>query len=183
MPKRARVWEYESENYINGSPALTDGRTMFGGCDALLHVIDITKGEREKVIDANSYIIGGVAADAGRVCGASHNEFLCIDLKAGKIVWNYKDRLFHSSSPALTKDRVLFGGQDKRLHCLRRDSGEAVWTFATRAGNLVSWWCATVKCWWVPMMAALHGFADQGKHCGAMKRMTRSLRRRRLVEK
>ena len=30
---------------------------MFGGCDALLHVIDITKGEREKVINANSYII------------------------------------------------------------------------------------------------------------------------------
>jgi outer membrane protein assembly factor BamB len=107
---------------------------MFGGCDALLHVIDITKGEREKVINANSYIIGSVSADAGRVYVGHHdNEFLCIDLKAGKIIWNYKDRLFpYSSSPALTKDRVLFGGQDKRLHCLRRDNGEAIWTFATR---------------------------------------------------
>jgi len=100
----------------------------------LLHVIDITKGTKEKSIDAQSYIIGSVAADAGRVYVGHHdNEFLCIDLKAEKIVWKYKDRLFpYSSSPALTKDRVIFGGQDKRLHCLRRDNGEVVWTFATR---------------------------------------------------
>ena len=119
-----KVWEYESENYINGSPALTEGRTMFGGCDAMLHVIDITKGEKDKMINANSYIIGSVAADTGRVYVGHHdNEFLCIDLKAGKIVWNYKDRPFpYSYSPSVTKDHVLFGGQDKRLHCVRRDN-------------------------------------------------------------
>ena len=60
-------------------------------------------------------------------------DSLCIVLKTEKIVWNYKDRLFpYSSSPAVTENLVLFGGQDKRLHCVRRKDGEQVWTFSTR---------------------------------------------------
>ena len=129
-----KIWEYESENYVNGSPALSNGRTMFGGCDAMLHIIDIAKGKRQKSIDAQSHIIGSMAAEGGRAYVGHHDcAFLCIDLKTEKVVWQYKDRLFpYSSSPALTKDRVLFGGEDKRIHCVRRDNGKAVWTFSTR---------------------------------------------------
>jgi len=29
------VWVYETGNYINGSPAVDDGKTVFGGCDAV----------------------------------------------------------------------------------------------------------------------------------------------------
>ena len=32
------AWTYETGNYINGSCAVADGRTVFGGCDAVLHV-------------------------------------------------------------------------------------------------------------------------------------------------
>ena len=37
-------WVYESGNYINGSPAVAEGQTVFGGCDALLHVISLADG-------------------------------------------------------------------------------------------------------------------------------------------
>ena len=99
-----------------------------------MHIIDIAKGKRDKSIDAQSHIIGSIAAEDGRAYVGHHDcAFLCIDLKSEKVVWQYKDRLFpYSSSPALTKDRVLFGGEDKRLHCVRRDNGKAVWTFNTR---------------------------------------------------
>ncbi|MCH9023085.1 MAG: PQQ-like beta-propeller repeat protein, partial [Planctomycetes bacterium] len=33
------VWTYESDNFINGAPVVGDGKIMFGGCDALLHVV------------------------------------------------------------------------------------------------------------------------------------------------
>ncbi len=128
------VWKYMAENFINGSPAVTQGRTMFGGCDALLHVIDLAKGEREKAIEAGAYIASSAAADGQFVyVGHYENEFLCFDIKEGRVVWKYRDRQFpYSSSPAVTKDRVLFGGHDKRLHCLDRAKGEAVWVFNTR---------------------------------------------------
>jgi outer membrane protein assembly factor BamB len=58
---------------------------------------------------------------------------LCIDLKAGKTAWQFRDRNFpFFSSPAVIKDRVVFGGRDKLLHCVKREDGAAVWSFPTR---------------------------------------------------
>ena len=130
-----KKWELECEQPINGSPTLANGRTMFGGCDALLHLINVKNGKRDKTIDAKSYIIASVAAQGDEAfVGHRDSEFLAFDLKAGNVKWSYKDRRFpYESSAAVTKDRVLFGGQDKRLHCVRRDNGEVVWTYSTRS--------------------------------------------------
>ena len=129
-----KIWVYESDSPINGAAAVTQGKTMFGGCDAHVHVIGLAKGKRKKAIDVKAFTAGSVAADAGRVyVGHQEGEFFCIDINKGKILWRYKDRPFpYTSSPALTKDRVIFGGQDKRLHCLDRATGNVKWVFNTR---------------------------------------------------
>lgn len=127
-------WTYETGNYINGTPSVSEGRTVFGGCDALLHVVGLAKGEKIKEVEAGAYIAGSGALEKGRIyIGHYENEFLCADLNEGKIAWKFKDRAFpYFSSPALTSERAIFGGRDKRLHCLRKESGEAIWTFATQ---------------------------------------------------
>jgi eukaryotic-like serine/threonine-protein kinase len=38
-------WTYETGNYINGSPAISEGKTVFGGCDAVVHVISLEDGK------------------------------------------------------------------------------------------------------------------------------------------
>ena len=49
------------------------------------------------------------------------------------VVWRYKNRDFaYMSSAAVTDDRVIVGGRDKLLHCLNRETGEKIWTFATQ---------------------------------------------------
>jgi eukaryotic-like serine/threonine-protein kinase len=54
-------------------------------------------------------------------------------LKEGNLVWSYKDRSFpYFSSPAVTQDRVIFGGRDRRIHCVDRATGEKIWTLAAR---------------------------------------------------
>ncbi|NBP25801.1 MAG: Pyrrolo-quinoline quinone, partial [Proteobacteria bacterium] len=45
-------WVYETGNYINGSPAISRGRTAFGGCDALVHVVDVIGGKKLREIEA-----------------------------------------------------------------------------------------------------------------------------------
>ncbi len=35
------VWTYETGSYINGSPAVSDGKVVFGGCDARIHVVSV----------------------------------------------------------------------------------------------------------------------------------------------
>ena len=127
-------WTYETGNYINGTPAVADGKTVFGGCDALLHVISLKDGQKIKEVDAGAYIAGSGAFEANRFyVGHYENEFLCADLESGQMKWKFKDRAFpYFSSPALTQDRVVFGGRDKRLHCVRKDTGEEIWSFNTR---------------------------------------------------
>ena len=61
------------------------------------------------------------------------NIVLAFDPKGGEVKWKYRDRNFpYFASAALTEDRVVIGGRDKRLHCLNRATGEAVWHFQTR---------------------------------------------------
>lgn len=127
-------WSYETGNYINGSPAVGNGMTVFGGCDALLHVLSLADGQKIREIDAGSQIAGSGALESDQFfIGQYENVFLCADLKGGEIRWRYKDRAFpYFSSPALTKEFVVFGGRDKKLHCARRENGEEVWAFATQ---------------------------------------------------
>ncbi len=127
-------WVFETGNYINGTPAIGDGLTAFGGCDAIVHVVDVLSGKKQKEIEAGAYIAASGALVDGRLyVGHYENAFLCVDLREGKIAWSYKDRAFpYFSSPAVTADRVIVGGRDKRLHCLKRATGEPVWVFATR---------------------------------------------------
>jgi outer membrane protein assembly factor BamB len=60
---------------------------------------------------------------------------LAIDWKQARNVWTYRVKqgevAFHSS--AAVNDRfVIVGGQDKKLHCLRRDTGELAWQMTAR---------------------------------------------------
>jgi eukaryotic-like serine/threonine-protein kinase len=127
-------WTFETGNYINGSPAVADGKTVFGGCDALLHVINLADGKKIKEVEAGAYIAGSGAFEKGNFyIGHYENEFLCADLNVGKIAWKFKDKNFpYFSSPALTAERVIFGGRDKKLHCLNRSNGEELWNFSAR---------------------------------------------------
>ncbi|MBL9173651.1 MAG: PQQ-binding-like beta-propeller repeat protein [Verrucomicrobiales bacterium] len=127
-------WVFETGNYINGTPAIGDGVTAFGGCDAVVHVVDVLNGKKQKEIEAGAYIAAsGALVDQRLYVGHYENAFICVDLKDGRIAWTYKDRAFpYFSSPAVTTDRVIVGGRDKRLHCIKRSNGEPVWVFATR---------------------------------------------------
>lgn len=127
-------WIYETGNRINGAPAAGDGVTVFGGCDALIHVVQLADGKKVREIEAGAYIAATAALTGGRAyVGHYENEFLCVDLQNGEVVWRYRDRAFpFMSSPAVTTNRVLVGSRDKRLHCIDRTTGQSVWTFATQ---------------------------------------------------
>ena len=40
-----KLWEYETANYLNATPAVIGDRIVFGGCDAVLHVVSGTTGK------------------------------------------------------------------------------------------------------------------------------------------
>ena len=131
-----RLWIYGTDNFVNGTPAIEGGRAIFGGCDAVLHVVSTETGEGLARVELgpDCHVAGSVALADGRVYfGHYGNQFVCIDLEREEIVWTYENpRHPFFSSPSIGTDRVVFGGRDKHLHCARRSDGEPLWTFSTR---------------------------------------------------
>ncbi len=130
------VWRAETDNYINGTPALLPGgEVIFGGCDAQLRIVSLVDGRLLRQIEADAYVASSVAvADDGKAyVGHYGNVVMGMDPKEAKVLWRYRDRNFpYLSSAAVGKDRVLIGGNDKRLHCMNREDGAPIWQFSTR---------------------------------------------------
>jgi len=127
-------WVYETGNYINGTPAIAEGRTVFGGCDALLHIVSVADGTKAGEVPAGAYVAASVAL-AGDYAFYGHyeNEFQCVNLRTSTNEWTFRDRNFpYFSSAAITTNRVVFGGRDKLLHCVNRADGKSLWQFPTR---------------------------------------------------
>jgi outer membrane protein assembly factor BamB len=85
-------------------------------------------------VEAGAYIPGSVAlAENQAYFGHYENQFLRVDIDAGKKIWTFHERNFpFFSSPAITGEQVIVGGRDKMVHCLKRQDGSQIWEFATR---------------------------------------------------
>jgi eukaryotic-like serine/threonine-protein kinase len=127
------AWTVTTDNYVNGAPAVAGGKIIFGGCDGLVHVVSAADGNELATIEAGAYIAGSVALKERFVyLGHYGNEVVCVDLEAETVAWQYKESGFpFFSSPAVTDERVIIGGRDKRVHCLERATGKQLWEFKT----------------------------------------------------
>jgi len=128
------VWTVETGNYVNDTPAVADGKVIFGGCDGQVRIVSPADGRELSTIDAGGYVAGSPAVADGRIYVANYEEKLfCFDLATGKTVWEYpgEDSGFYST-PAIGPREVVIGGLDHKVHCISRQTGKALWTFATR---------------------------------------------------
>ena len=137
------VWQYATQNFINCTPSIDGedgGRAVFGGCDGYVHLVSAAKGLLIAKTPVGSYIAGSAAVYGGfAYLGHYGNRLISVDLEKGRILWEYGDDeggpFF--SSPAVTDNRVIAGAKDWKVHCVDRESGKGLWTFAT-AGEVDS---------------------------------------------
>ena len=128
------IWTYQTNDFINGAPALVDGRfVVFGGCDAQLHVVNVGDGTLVHTIPTEAYIPSSIGTfGAMAYCGNYANQAVAFDVLGGRVAWTYEDRpLPFFSSPAVDDRLVLIGSRDKHLHAIRRATGEPAWKFPT----------------------------------------------------
>lgn len=129
-------WTYQTEERINATPAVVGDRIVFGGCDRYVHEVKAADGTliHKVFVGDEANMAGAVAVDGSQVyVGHMANEFVRVDMDGQKVAWRYlASRFPFYAAPALATDRVVFAGRDKLVHCVRRDTGEVIWTFPTR---------------------------------------------------
>jgi outer membrane protein assembly factor BamB len=130
----SEAWIYETAAQINGTPALVNGKTVvLGGCDALVHVVDVTNGKAVNEVQVDAEIIGTVATMGSMVYSANYgNQLVAVDIEKKKPKWIYEDKDFgFYAAPALNDELVFIGSRDKHLHAVNRESGKRAWRFKT----------------------------------------------------
>ena len=130
-----KAWAVETGNYVNGSAAVVEGMTAFGGCDGFVYFIKAADGTEAGKVEVKNPIANTVAARNGLAVLAHYgHEVVAIDAKEFKPKWAYSEREFeYFASPALTAGGlVLVGDRGKRLHCLNVADGTEKWAFRAK---------------------------------------------------
>ncbi|NOX99287.1 MAG: PQQ-like beta-propeller repeat protein, partial [Verrucomicrobia bacterium] len=82
------------------------------------------KRKRGYPIQATAVIVDGLV-----YVGSQEGRFFCLDLKDGKMKWEFKSEGLISGPAAVIGDKVVFGCQYGFLYALDRKSGEQLWRF------------------------------------------------------
>lgn len=68
-------------------------------------------------------------ASGGLIYVATSRGLYALNAFSGDLVWRYETELPIGNSPTVSNGVVYFGGYDHKLHALRADNGEPLWSF------------------------------------------------------
>ena len=129
------IWKVATDGFVHATPSVMRKVTYISGCDETFRAIRISDGTEIFSIPGVGYS-GASSALLGDQAffGTFSNEVIAINHRTQSISWRYqseKSQLPFYSSAAVKEGRVILGSRDKRVYCLKADSGEMLWTFLT----------------------------------------------------
>lgn len=132
----SKRWAYETGDYINCGIVIDEDTIVLGGCDTMMHLIDLNTGKGTAQIELGGEVAGTPALSQDHAyIGHMQGEVLAVDLKEKKIAWRFRDRDFpFIGSPALAGDTLLIGSRGRRFYAVDRKTGEKRWDIRTRGG-------------------------------------------------
>ena len=129
------VWKFTTQTSVHSTPAVAGDRVFIAGCDDVLRSVSLKDAKELAQVPLGAPSQASAAVSGNQLFdGTFANEIVAIDLETNQRVWTYNppdhDQPFYASA-AVGTDRIVVGGRDKLVYCLKRDTGEVVWTFPT----------------------------------------------------
>lgn len=129
LKEGSKLWSFQCEKRIVGTPAIADGVVVFGSADHNIYGLDAVTGKERWRVTASQPVLGAVTIEKGiAYIGASDSCFRAIRIKDGKIVWTYTGiKGYIETKPLVKDDKVIFGAWDNTLYALNKYSGKELW--------------------------------------------------------
>jgi len=128
-------WKSPPQQRCDGSAGVGGGKIVMGSCAAAFHVFSIEKAEKisDIPLGKDNEVAGGVAMSGTTAFAGTRSGKLCaVDIAAEKVLWTNGDGSGEAfQTPAVGEKWVIFGADDGKLHGIKRETGEKVWSFDT----------------------------------------------------
>jgi len=129
------LWKVATEGYIHTTPSIFQGVAYISGCDEIFRAIGIKDGKELFQIPSIGYTAASPAllGDAAYF-GTFSNEVVSVNRRQKTVAWRYEAKNsnfpFYSSA-AVVAGKVILGGRDKKVYCLKAQTGMPIWIFPT----------------------------------------------------
>ena len=130
-------WKYETGDQLRCSAAVAGDVTFLGGCDSVLHIVDLQTGkaiENDLPLGSPTGSTPAVAPRAA-VVPTHAGTILAFDWREAKELWRFEDTDLTQeirTSPALGDSLVYITPRNKRVLALDAASGEVRWEHVLR---------------------------------------------------
>ena len=126
-------WSSPTEDCVDSSPTVVDGRVYVGSRDYNLYCLNATTGERlwSHITGDMVYRSSPAVADGLVYVGNMDGRLFCLNATTGKEIWVYTVGVAVDSSPAVASGRVYVCSVDAYLFCLNATTGEDIWIYNT----------------------------------------------------
>jgi eukaryotic-like serine/threonine-protein kinase len=136
-----KVWEYECDNQIMGSPNIwNDGRReliLVGSYDYYLHAVDAGDGSPVWKYELYNYLNATVAIDNGlAIFGGCDGYLHRVDLKTGQGLPEIEIASYVAGSPALENGIAYVGDYDGVFSAVDFRDGKILWTWSDEERKL-----------------------------------------------
>jgi eukaryotic-like serine/threonine-protein kinase len=123
---------------FQSSPAVVDGVVYVGCRDSHVYALDAATGHKKWDYNtAKSWVNSTPAVRDGMVYAATSDSsrVFALDVKNGRLRFNFDAKAYVFSSPALAGEMVYVGAHNGKLYALDAKTGKLAWEFQTESSK------------------------------------------------
>jgi len=144
-------WHFDADGPILSSPAVADGKVIFGSLVGSFFAVDATSGAPVWRLSTGTdralpwghesgdfYTSSPVVDGATAVFGSGDGSVYAVDVNDGRERWHFATHGRVRSSPAIDGGIVFVGSQDGSIYAIDLESGQLRWRYDTEGSTLNS---------------------------------------------
>ncbi|MGL5352723.1 MAG: PQQ-binding-like beta-propeller repeat protein, partial [Clostridium sp.] len=136
--KKDVLWSFKAGGSIQSSPVIFENDIIFGSNDKKIYSVDLSTQEEKWKFESDGLVNSTPIIDENNLVVVSQTTCYLLDAKTGKEIWKYEGGGdgaqidiydYHSASPIIYKDLVIFTSKSGTIYGLNKADGKVKWQY------------------------------------------------------